>query len=96
MADLEWAAGESPDGTWVGKLTTRRTVESIAEWFEANGGFDSAYRPGEWKIRAQQKLWREGGLVGGAAGLQWAAIIDMIAPIVDEAVAQRVAATVGG
>lgn len=96
MADLEWIAGEAPDGTWVGKLTTPRTHEAIADWFEATGGYAAAYKPGEWKIRAQQKLWREGGLVGGAAGLQWAAVIDMIAPIVEEAIAQRVSPTVGG
>jgi hypothetical protein len=73
-----------------GELATRRTAETIAEWFDANGGYDAQYRPGEWKVRAQQALWRmHPGLLGDAAGLQWAAVIDKITPIVEDAMAHR-------
>jgi hypothetical protein len=66
-----------------GTLRVPPTVDAIVDWFEANRG--------TWKERAQQLLWRRGAVVGGCAGLQLAALIDLIEPIVEDEITRRAA-----
>lgn len=64
-----------------GLLRVKPNGWNIADWHGAN-------RRG-WKALAYQKLWRDGAVLGGAAGLQIAALLDAIEPFVERELERR-------